>query len=228
MKRLLALLGITLALGVALLAQTTPADNPNCAPEVLSSQLDALAGFLPMDFVGDPQKATANAFKLGMFYQQIALNCGYSPSEEDVSALVALVLSVADVETIILASSVGGDVDAILAELETLSGDPINGQQLYNGLSLALDGGALGCVGCHNGQSAPQVQGTWTRTHDERLQDPALAGYSVTRYLVESIVHPNAYIAPDYVANLMPDNYGKRLNAQQLADLVAYLESQDQ
>jgi mono/diheme cytochrome c family protein len=228
MKRLLALLGITLALGVVLLAQTAPTDNPNCAPEVLSSQLDALAGFLPMDFENNPQKAVANAFKLGTFYQQIALNCGYAPNEDDVNALVSLVLSVADVETIILASSVGGDVDSILAELETLNGDPINGQQLYNGLAFGLDGGALGCAGCHNGQSAPTVQGTWTRANDERIKDPALAGYSVTRYLVESIVHPNAYIAPDYLANLMPDNYGKRLNAQQLADLVAYLESQDQ
>jgi hypothetical protein len=60
-----------------------------------------------------------------------------------------------------------------------------------------------------------------------RLLDPALADYSIRRYLVESILHPQAYLVPDY-ANVMPPNYGSRLDLQQLANLVAFLESQDQ
>jgi len=47
------------------------------------------------------------------------------------------------------------------------------------------------------------------------------------RYLVESIVQPMVYIAPDYPP-AMPDIYGGQLTAQQLADIVAYLDSQDQ
>ena len=43
----------------------------------------------------------------------------------------------------------------------------------------------------------------------------------------ESILAPNAYISPGYPANAMPQNFGERLDLQQLADLVAYLESQD-
>jgi len=50
----------------------------------------------------------------------------------------------------------------------------------------------------------------------------------VRRYLVESIVQPNAYVVPNYLPNLMPPNMGTRLDAQMLADIVAYLESQDQ
>jgi hypothetical protein len=40
--------------------------------------------------------------------------------------------------------------------------------------------------------------------------------------LVESILEPNVYLAPDYAANIMPGTYGA-LPPQDLADIVAYL-----
>jgi mono/diheme cytochrome c family protein len=115
---------------------------------------------------------------------------------------------------------VGTDVPAILTQLETLSGDPLNGQTLYNG--------ALGCAGCHSNEVvAPLTQNTWPALQSgERLSDPALTGYTPEQYLVESIVNPDAYIVPGYT-NAMPDNFGERLDAQMLADIIAYLESYD-
>jgi mono/diheme cytochrome c family protein len=111
-------------------------------------------------------------------------------------------------------------VTAVMGELESLTGDPNNGQALYNG--------ALGCAACHSNASvAPPLDGTFTRVENVRLADPALAGYDVHHYLVESILVPNAYVVSGYAAGAMPQNVGERLTVQDLADIVAYLESQD-
>lgn len=113
-------------------------------------------------------------------------------------------------------------MEAVMTQIESegLVGDPVNGQTLYNG--------GLACSSCHNVAAiAPPTDGTYTRTVETRLQDPALEGYTPEHYLIESILVPNAYIAPTYPANAMPQNFGERLTAQELADIVAYLESYD-
>ena len=116
----------------------------------------------------------------------------------------------------------------ILLELDEVYGDPLQGQLLYNGLEPALGGTALGCSGCHENEAvAPLTAGTWTRVDDIRLTLPQFGDYSHRQFLVESIVEPMAYITPDY-AGMMPEFYGGQLTTQQLADLVAFLDSQDQ
>lgn len=115
---------------------------------------------------------------------------------------------------------IGTDVAAILMQLETVVGDPNNGQTIYNG--------ALGCMGCHsNAAVAPLTEETWAAVQGERLQDPLLAAYTPEQYLVESIVNPGAYTVPGYV-QAMPQNFGERLDIQMMADILAYLESYDQ
>ena len=89
-------------------------------------------------------------------------------------------------------------------------------------------GSPLGCAGCHeNDAIAPLTAGTWTRINDIRLNLRQFNDYSHRQFLVESIVRPLDYIAPDY-AEVMPEFYGGQLTIQQLADLVAFLDSQDQ
>jgi mono/diheme cytochrome c family protein len=111
-------------------------------------------------------------------------------------------------------------VDTVMESMVEMIGDPVNGQALYS---------SLGCAGCHgNAVIAPPTEGTFTRVENTRLQDPALAGYTVEHYLIESILVPRAYIAPGpYSAEAMPTNFGIRLAAQDLVDIVAFLESQD-
>jgi mono/diheme cytochrome c family protein len=124
---------------------------------------------------------------------------------------------------------VGTDVAAILTRVSELSGDPVRGEALYNGSQPGPDGLPLACSGCHlGGAAAPNTEGTWTRASGERLQEPALAGYTPEQYLIESIVLPNNYIAPGYAAGVMPQNFGERLTDQDMADMLAYLRSQDQ
>lgn len=109
---------------------------------------------------------------------------------------------------------VGMDVDvAGLPE-----GDAAHGEALFNGQESAPDGTALGCQSCHS-------------TAGQTLVGPPVDGIevpgeydSVTAYLAESIVDPSAYVVPDF-PDAMPKNFGERLDAQSLADLIAYLES---
>ena len=113
----------------------------------------------------------------------------------------------------------------IMTGLEGITGDPQRGSQLYNGQTTPL----LPCSGCHlNASVAPPMQGTWTRVQNERLQQPQFSGYTGEEYLADSIIHPSDYIVPNYQDGLMPKDFGKQLTYQDLADLIAYLKTQDQ
>jgi mono/diheme cytochrome c family protein len=106
----------------------------------------------------------------------------------------------------------------LVTNLEGLTGDPNNGQSLYT---------SLACAGCHvAGVVAPPTEGTWTRVQEVRLQDPQFEGYTGEAYLAESIIHPQAYIVPGFQP-LMPPNFGERVDYQMLADLIAYLKTQE-
>ena len=219
---------LTIAL-VALLAGGGQAqEGEACEADALSRQQGAFAAYLAFDFANDAEQSLANLFRLGALYQTLALDCGYQPNEVEIDRMLEQTMRFVSLDDLILAQAVGTDLDAILDELETVYGDPLNGQLLYNGLTPALGGGELGCAGCHENEAvAPLTAGTWTRVDEIRLARPAFADYSHRRFLVESIVRPMPYITPDY-AGMMPEIYGRQLTTQQLADLVAFLESQDQ
>jgi mono/diheme cytochrome c family protein len=113
------------------------------------------------------------------------------------------------------------DLATITENLATVTGDPQNGQALYNG--------ALACAGCHlNAAVAPVTEGTWTRAVEIRVNEPENAGQTPEQYLANSIIHPSAYVVPGYPDGVMPQNFGDRLSYQDLADLIAFLATQDQ
>jgi len=210
-----------------LLAQTTPpeatpeataeatAEPTDCTPQGLIAAQAALQAQLD-DFAAqivDEENASSALealYQVGTAYEQIAIDCGYIPAD-------------------IGERFVGTDIENILAALEELSGDPIRGQLLYNNEEPAADGSVLACAGCHEGGAVgPTTAGTWTRWDEVRRLDPALANNTFEHFMTESILLPNAYVPPEYSANMMPQNYGDRLSYQDLADLIIYLESQDQ
>jgi mono/diheme cytochrome c family protein len=126
--------------------------------------------------------------------------------------------------------TVGTSIDTALTALETVEGDPERGDALYHNQTASQAGVKLACSGCHiptSNSTGPMSEGTFTRIQEVRLNDPLLEGYTPEQYIVTSILQPGAYIVPGF-QNLMPANFGERLTLQDLADLVAYLETTTQ
>lgn len=111
---------------------------------------------------------------------------------------------------------VGADITKTLP-----AGDATKGETLAT---------AQGCVGCHittttgpawNATGSEPGIGTRAET---RFTQPDYTGAATTaeQYLFESIVHPEAYLVPNFQP-LMPKTYGQTLTDQDTADLIAYL-----
>lgn len=113
---------------------------------------------------------------------------------------------------------VGNDVEEILAGLADYTGDPVNGQTIYNG--------KYACAGCHgNAVVAPLTELTWTSAvngdrGEEYAADPVF-------YIVQSVTHPGDYVVDGYPAGAMPANFGERVTYQEMADIIAYVSSYD-
>jgi mono/diheme cytochrome c family protein len=92
----------------------------------------------------------------------------------------------------------------------TATGDPAAGKQVFTTVADPA------CSTCHTLQEAGATQ-TLGPNLDEGLKGKDAA------FIHESIVNPDAEITPGYPDNLMPEDYGEKLDEQQLADLVAFL-----
>jgi mono/diheme cytochrome c family protein len=74
-----------------------------------------------------------------------------------------------------------------------------------------------GCGGCHT-LAAAGSSGTTGPDLDEALPSQSAAE------IEEDIVNPNAKITPGYPANVMPQNFGETIPANELEELVEYLQ----
>lgn len=111
---------------------------------------------------------------------------------------------------------VGKDITVALP-----AGDATRGQGIAN---------AQGCVACHittptgpawNAASGQPGIGTRATT---RFTESGYTGKATTpeQYLFESIVDPSVFVVPGFQP-VMPQDYGTKLTAQDLADVIAYL-----
>ncbi len=217
---MLLFVGGLLLLAVGALAQdSAPVLTPEATPEVfdcarlteLQAALAARLATFPDDVATDRDAALGAMYAVGAAYQEIALQCGYIPPNID-----SLVIG-------------GADLDRVMTVLETLSGDPLRGQLLYNGTELPTSGSLmLGCAACHaGGVQAPPTEGTWTRWDEIHQQEAQFAGYTFERYAAESILMPALHVVEGY-SPIMPPIFQDSLSYQDLADLISYLNSQDQ
>jgi nitric oxide reductase subunit C len=114
-------------------------------------------------------------------------------------------------------------------------GDAARGAALFNGTQPLADGRPAGCADCHSLEPAvrlycPPLPGIAERAR-LRIRDARYGGSATTpeEYVRESIVAPSAYVVPDQPgyghpgASEMPPGFGTRMNAQDLADVVAFL-----
>ena len=100
-----------------------------------------------------------------------------------------------------------GTVPQAPTQTVSTKGDPAAGKEVF---------ASSGCAGCHtygpagsNASIGPDL-------------DKALQGKDAA-FVQQSIVDPNAEIAPGFSAGIMPTSFGQSLSEKQLADLVAFL-----
>ena len=79
-----------------------------------------------------------------------------------------------------------------------------------------------GCSSCHT-LSAANATGTVGPDLDKLASYARQAKQSLTPFVHQSIVDPNAYIQPGYPKGVMPENFGQLLTKQQLDALVTFL-----
>ena len=113
----------------------------------------------------------------------------------------------------------GGEsaVEAVLTEFGALpAGDASGGQAVFT---------SAGCVACHSLEPdvtlvGPSLNGVGARAGTRRPDYPPEA------YLYEAVTNPNAFVVDGFQAGIMPPNFKDTLSAQQLADVIAFLQTQ--
>jgi len=121
--------------------------------------------------------------------------------------------------------------DALAAQLAALpKGDATRGQN--------LTATTYACVACHiqapvgpgwlatADNATPKGEGIGTRAQ-HRYKDAGYTGVATSAdgYLLESITKPNAFVVTGFQANIMPQDFGTRMKPQDLADVIAYLDT---
>jgi len=90
----------------------------------------------------------------------------------------------------------------------------------------AVSGAAVfsdnGCGSCHT-LIAAGAAGKVGPDLDNLPAEAQQAGKPLQAFIHQSIVDPNAYVAPGYPQNVMPQSFGSSLSARQLDALVSYL-----
>lgn len=215
-------LGLGLMGGVLLAQQTEQSPLAlDCSSENRATLMRDVSERFPIDFARNPAEATANLYRRSLVYQQIILDCGALPPTQEIPNPAPVVAPASAP----LAQPVGTDPLVALAQIEGLTGDAAHGAALFNGGEQAADGSVLGCSSCHTGGSlAPDTTEIWTNTVSKRLVLPRFSTYTAEQYIVESIIQPEAYGSAGYMVS-MPHDFGERLVAQDLADIVAYLRT---
>jgi cytochrome c oxidase subunit 2 len=98
------------------------------------------------------------------------------------------------------------------APAASAAGGKVDGKKLFTD----GNGAATACGSCHTLSDAG-TQGQTGPDLDETLPDKDAA------YIEESIVRPDADVAPGFQQGIMPKNYGDTLSAEELKALVKYL-----
>ena len=100
-------------------------------------------------------------------------------------------------------------------------GDPAAGEALFNSDTI---GDNPGCHTCHSLEPDKVIVGpSLAGMADDAAGDAAETGISTEEMLKEMITDPNAELAGDFPADVMPQNFGSTLTPQQLNDVIAFL-----
>ena len=106
-----------------------------------------------------------------------------------------------------------------------VTGDPVNGQVVFTTMHNTANG-TWSCSMCHSvtpDEARLIGPGLWNVSINAETR---VAGQSAFDYIHESIVNPDAFIAPGdppFPSSLMPQNWEEVLTPEELNDVIAYL-----
>ena len=161
---------------------------------------------------------------LGLVLALIAAACG----DDDTAATTTTAAPATTTAT----TETPGEFEPVGTDLTTPlpAGDVATGEQLFGPMST----GGFSCTGCH---VLEELTEEFLETFPVQIDAPSMfgiaeragttrEGYSAEEYLRESIVLPCEFLATEGPVCLMPRNFGERLDAQNVADLIAFLMTQ--
>ena len=96
----------------------------------------------------------------------------------------------------------------------TAAGNPAQGKSVF---------ASSGCGACHTFRPAGSSATIGPDLDTTPALDATKNNVQLAAFIRESIVNPNAYIAPGYPKSVMPQTFGSTLTKTQLADLVAFI-----
>jgi len=84
---------------------------------------------------------------------------------------------------------------------------------------------SAGCGACHTFKAAGATAKVGPDLDTAPSVDAKKANMPLAAFMKQSIVDPNAYIAPGFKKGIMPTNFGQTLSAAKIAALVSYISS---
>ena len=202
----------------------------NYAPLLCGDSADRTARMNAMSWSGTKEafiENTVAAGRVGTAMPTWSSQFGGPMREDQIKNVVAFVLNF-ESEELCSAPVVTFDwpatAEAFLAEFP--DGDPANGAQLF------VTYGCSGCHGAPDGSTPASVGPDLTNIAVDGAT--RVEGYTAQMYIYESVLHPNAVIAPNCPTgpclgppSAMPANFAERMgsNPQDLADIMAFLLS---
>jgi mono/diheme cytochrome c family protein len=166
--------------------------------------------------IGDPGAYVVEGFNDGI----MPTNFANQYDEQQLNALVAYIMEASggatagetSTEPAPEATEVSAEATEEAGSETTLTGDPANGETLFN----------EACAACHGAEDGVGP----ARTGMAERAATRVDGMSAADYLHESIVEPGAYVVEGFNDGIMPKTYAEQYDEQQIADLVAYLLEQ--
>ena len=111
-------------------------------------------------------------------------------------------------------------VDTSVIPVELLEGaDAENGMALFT--TFQADAG-FACSTCHRTDTEDRLIGPGQLNIGSRAET-RVEGQSAVEYIYTSIVNPDAFIVPDYTADLMPENWVDIYSDEEIFDIIAYM-----
>lgn len=84
---------------------------------------------------------------------------------------------------------------------------------------------ALGCLGCHSLDGTEGTGPTWNGLYGSSMKMGGRTVIADEKFIYESIVNPNAWVEAEYVANVMPMDFGERLSNKEIGYITEYIKS---